>query len=149
LCLSEVWTNQWLEIFLHCQSKCYLFLHLFQVNDYVKNYIGDGKGPKNFAKDYVERRSKWRNALKSKKKFEDDLLTPAAAINPNNDDEVRNSIFFQFNGFFVRFCCLLLFSRQKSCSAAEKYIFSGNRSVQLLKVCICRMMYIYFCRGLR
>jgi len=60
----------------------------YEVNDYVKNYIGDGKGPKNFAKDYVERRSKWRNALKSKKKFEDDLLTPAAAINPNNDDEV-------------------------------------------------------------
>merc|ERR1712083_762332 len=60
----------------------------YEVNDYVKNYIGDGKGPKNFAKDYVERRSKWRNALKSKKKFEDDLLTPAAAINPNIDDEV-------------------------------------------------------------
>ena len=60
----------------------------FQVNDYVKNYIGDGKGPKNFAKEYVERRSKWRNALKSKKRFEDDLLTPAAAINPNIDDEV-------------------------------------------------------------
>jgi len=43
---------------------------------------------KNFAKEYVERRSKYRNALKSKKRFEDDLLTPAAAINPNNDDEV-------------------------------------------------------------
>ena len=103
------------------------FLHLFQVNDYVKNYIGDGKGPKNFAKDYVERRSKWRNALKSKKKFEDDLLTPAAAINPNNDDEVRNSI-FQFNGFFVRFRCP--FFRQKSCSAAELRILSRNRNVQ-------------------
>ena len=124
---SEVWTTQWLEIFLHCQSKCYLFLHLFQVNDYVKNYIGDGKGPKNFAKDYVERRSKWRNALKSKKKFEDDLLTPAAAINPNNDDEVRNSI-FQFNCFFVRFRCP--FFRQKSCSAAELRILSRNRNVQ-------------------
>merc|ERR1712004_83020 len=60
----------------------------YEVNDYVKNYIGDGKGPKNFAKEYVERRSKWRNALKSKKRFEDDLLTPAAAINPNIDDEV-------------------------------------------------------------
>merc|ERR1711874_884392 len=60
----------------------------YEVNDYVKNYIGDGKGPKNFVKEYVERRSKWRNALKSKKRFEDDLLTPAAAINPNIDDEV-------------------------------------------------------------
>merc|ERR1712039_676537 len=60
----------------------------YEVNDYVKSYIGDGKGPKNFAKEYVERRSKWRNALKSRKRFEDDLLTPAAAINPNIDDEV-------------------------------------------------------------
>ena len=82
-----------LEFSWQRKTKYYIFLHLFQVNDYVKNYIGDGKGPKNFAKDYVERRSKWRNALKSKKKFEDDLLTPAAAINPNNDDEVCNSIF--------------------------------------------------------
>ena len=57
------------------------------MNDYVKNYIGDGKGPKNFAKEYVERRSKYRNAMKSVKKFEDDLLTPAAAINPNEPDE--------------------------------------------------------------
>ena len=104
------------------------FLYSFQVNDYVKNYIGDGKGPKNFAKDYVERRSKWRNALKSKKKFEDDLLTPAAAINPNNDDEVRNSI-FQFNGFFVRF-----FSRQNSCSAAELRIFSGKSQCSVTKL---------------
>merc|ERR1711997_800149 len=59
----------------------------YEVNDYVKSYIGDGKGPKNFSKEYVERRSKWRNALKSKKRFEDDLLTPAAAINPNIEDE--------------------------------------------------------------
>ena len=59
-----------------------------QVNDYVKNYIGDGKGPKNFAKEYIERRSKWRNSLKSRPHFEDDLLTPAAAINPNEPEEV-------------------------------------------------------------
>merc|ERR1712223_1065803 len=59
----------------------------YEVNDYVKNYIGDGKGPKNFAKEYVERRSKYRNSLKSVKKSEDDLLTPAAAINPNEPDE--------------------------------------------------------------
>merc|ERR1712020_400672 len=59
----------------------------YEVNDYVKNYIGDGKGPKSFAKEYVERRSKYRNSLKSVKNFEDDLLTPAAAINPNEPDE--------------------------------------------------------------
>ena len=64
----------------------------YEVNDYVKNYFGDGKGPKNFAKEYLERRSKWRNSQKAIRKHEDDLLTPAAAINPNDpNDEVANS----------------------------------------------------------
>jgi PERQ amino acid-rich with GYF domain-containing protein len=71
-----------------CRFKYQTLFRLhFQVNDYVKNYIGDGKGPKNFAKEYVERRSKWKNALKSSNNFEDELLTPAAAINPNEPDE--------------------------------------------------------------
>ena len=57
------------------------------MNDYVKNYIGDGKGPKNFAKEYIERRSKWKNSLKSVRNNEDELLKPAAAINPNEPEE--------------------------------------------------------------
>lgn len=54
----------------------------------MKNYIGDGKGPKNFAKEYVERRSRWKNSIKAARKVEDDLLMPAVAINPNEPDEV-------------------------------------------------------------
>ena len=61
---------------------------MFQVNDYVKNYIGEGKGPKNFAKEYLERRSKYKNSLKcATLNVEDDLLTPAQAINPNRESE--------------------------------------------------------------
>ena len=61
---------------------------VFQVNDYVKNYIGEGKGPKNFAKEYLERRSKYKNSLKgNNQNFEDELLTPAQAINPNRESE--------------------------------------------------------------
>ncbi len=57
------------------------------MSDYVKNYIGESKSAKNFAKEYMERRSKHRNALKSsQRRQEDDLLTPAQAINPNSND---------------------------------------------------------------
>jgi hypothetical protein len=56
------------------------------VSDYVKNYIGEGKAHKNFAKEYLERRSALKNSLKARKTFDDDLLTPAAAVNPNDPD---------------------------------------------------------------
>ena len=67
-----------------------------QVNDYVKSYIGEGKGPKNFAKEYMERRSRWKNSLKSAPTPEDDLLTPAQAINPQTDEFGFQSV--QANG---------------------------------------------------
>ena len=57
------------------------------MNDYVKSYVGEGKGPKNFAKEYMERRSRWKNSMKSAQLPEDDLLTPAQAINPNAPDD--------------------------------------------------------------
>ena len=56
---------------------------MLQVTDYVKSYIGEGKSAKNFAKEYLERRSRYRNAAKQRTQHEDDLLTPAAAVNPN------------------------------------------------------------------
>ena len=59
----------------------------------MKNYIGEGKSAKNFAKEYLERRSKYRNAIKQKHRRnpEDDLLSPAQAINPNDSDEFMAS----------------------------------------------------------
>ena len=53
------------------------------MTDYVKSYIGESKSAKNFAKEYPERRSRYRNAAKQRRQYEDDLLTPAAAVNPN------------------------------------------------------------------
>ena len=54
----------------------------------MKEYIGEGKSAKHFAKEYVERRSRYKNALKqSGNRVGDDLLTPAAAINPSDDFE--------------------------------------------------------------
>ena len=57
-----------------------------QVQEYVRSYIGETKAHKNFAREYLERRSAWKNSMKAKRNFEDDLLTPAAAINPNEPD---------------------------------------------------------------
>ncbi len=59
---------------------------IFQVQDIVRSYIGEAKAHKIFAKEYLERRSAWKNSQKPRKNFDDDLLTPAAAINPNEPD---------------------------------------------------------------
>merc|ERR1740128_1221315 len=36
----------------------------FEVHDYVKSYIGDGKAEKKFASEYLEKRSRWKNSKK-------------------------------------------------------------------------------------
>lgn len=58
----------------------------YEVHDYVKTYVGDGKPQKKFAMEYLERRSRWKNALKSGGKYEDDLTTPAMALSPGDGD---------------------------------------------------------------
>ena len=58
------------------------------MNDYVKSYVGEGKAAKQFAKEYLERRSAHKNASSSgrRARHEDDLLTPAQAVNPDQED---------------------------------------------------------------
>jgi len=58
----------------------------YEVHDYVKSYIGEGKAEKKFATQYLERRSKWKNAKRSGKKHDDDLTTPAVALSPSDGD---------------------------------------------------------------
>lgn len=53
----------------------------YEVHDYIRSYLGDSKEVKEFAKQYLERRSKARNAQKERT-VEDDILAPAPAINP-------------------------------------------------------------------
>ena len=103
---------------------------LNQVNDYVKNYIGEGKGPKNFAKEYLERRSKYKNSLKvNNQNFEDELLTPAQAINPNREPETNDGWINDdtpHNVTILPLCCRTLFvslsgkaKDNQSCHAGE------------------------------
>jgi len=58
----------------------------YEVHDYVRSYIGEGKAEKKFATQYLERRSKWKNAKRSGKKHDDDLTTPAVALSPSDGD---------------------------------------------------------------
>jgi len=58
----------------------------FEVHDYVKSYVGEGKAQKKFATDYLERRSRWKNSLKGGAKYEDDLTTPANALTPGEGE---------------------------------------------------------------
>merc|ERR1719225_1949730 len=58
----------------------------YEVHDYIKSYVGEGKPQKKFATDYLERRSRWKSSLKSGVKYEDDLTTPATALSPGDGE---------------------------------------------------------------
>lgn len=60
----------------------------YEVHDYIRSYLGDSKEVKEFAKQYLERRSKARNAQKEKHD-EDNILAPAPAINPVSNLEFQ------------------------------------------------------------
>lgn len=57
----------------------------YEVHDYIRSYLGDSKEVKEFAKQYLERRSKARNAQKERE-VEDDILAPAPAVNPTSSE---------------------------------------------------------------
>lgn len=57
----------------------------YEVHDYIRSYLGDSKEVKEFAKQYLERRSKARNAQKERE-VEDDILAPAPAVNPTSTE---------------------------------------------------------------
>ena len=52
----------------------------------MKSYVGEGKAQKKFATDYLERRSRWKNAQKAGVRYEDDLTTPATALTPGDGE---------------------------------------------------------------
>lgn len=58
----------------------------YEVHDYVKSYVGDGKPEKKFAVEYLEKRSQWKNAKRRGSKYEDDLTTPAHALSPSEGE---------------------------------------------------------------
>lgn len=100
----EAWVGQSLEKFqsvdkLNAEFDVATFMAFlseiespYEVQEYVRSYIGETKAHRLFAKEYLERRSAWKNSQKARKNFDDDLLTPAAAINPNDPDFVDGPI---------------------------------------------------------
>jgi PERQ amino acid-rich with GYF domain-containing protein len=59
----------------------------YDVGDYVRSYLGDGKEAKEFSREFLERRSRWKNACKTGGgSIEDNLCRPASAVNPNSND---------------------------------------------------------------
>lgn len=53
----------------------------YEVKDYVRQYLGEGEGASDFARQFLERRSKWRSERRSKP-VADDMCAPAPAVNP-------------------------------------------------------------------
>lgn len=66
----------------------------YDVEDYVKLYLGDGKEAQDFAKQFVERRSRWRSSKKANS-TEDDLSTPAFGLTSQTEYQPAVSQEFQ------------------------------------------------------
>ncbi|XP_015430986.1 PREDICTED: PERQ amino acid-rich with GYF domain-containing protein 2 isoform X2 [Dufourea novaeangliae] len=60
----------------------------YEVKEYVRDYLGDNKQSSEFAKQFLEKRSKWRSAQRPQAQA-DDLCKPAPAVNPNAPAEFQ------------------------------------------------------------
>ncbi|XP_015586467.1 GRB10-interacting GYF protein 2 isoform X1 [Cephus cinctus] len=60
----------------------------YEVKEYIRLYLGDSKQCTDFAKQFLEKRSKWRSAQRPQAQA-DDLCKPAPAINPNTSTEFQ------------------------------------------------------------
>lgn len=60
----------------------------YEVKEYVRVYLGDTKQSTEFAKQFLEKRSKWRSAQRPQAQA-DDLCKPAPAVNPNAPAEFQ------------------------------------------------------------
>ncbi|XP_066603534.1 GRB10-interacting GYF protein 2 isoform X2 [Prorops nasuta] len=57
----------------------------YEVKEYVRDYLGENKQSNEFAKQFLEKRSKWRSAQRPQEQT-DDLCKPAPAVNPNTTE---------------------------------------------------------------
>ncbi|KAL0130744.1 hypothetical protein PUN28_002396 [Cardiocondyla obscurior] len=60
----------------------------YEVKEYVRVYVGDTKQSMEFAKQFLEKRSKLRSAQRPQAQA-DDLCKPAPAVNPNASTEFQ------------------------------------------------------------
>lgn len=60
----------------------------YEVKEYVRLYLGDDRCCMDFARQFLEKRSKWRSAQRPQAQA-DDLCKPAPAVNPNTSAEFQ------------------------------------------------------------
>jgi len=86
----------------------------FEVQDYVRSYLGEGKEAKEFAKQFLEQRSKWRQSQRNVQQYEEDnMCIPAKAVNPgqvSDFHEVKVRCWYLLQWFLIINYCILLFS---------------------------------------
>ncbi|XP_052854923.1 GIGYF family protein Gyf isoform X1 [Drosophila gunungcola] len=58
----------------------------YEVKDYVRIYLGEGKESLDFAKQFLERRSKYKSLQRAQNAHNDDMCKPAPAITPSAND---------------------------------------------------------------
>lgn len=63
-------------------------------------YLGDGRQCGEFAKQFLEKRSKWRSAQRPQVQA-DDLCKPAPAVNPNACTEFQEVKVNCFNRYII------------------------------------------------
>ncbi|XP_065370812.1 GIGYF family protein Gyf [Calliphora vicina] len=62
----------------------------YEVKDYIRMYLGESKEYIDFAKQFLERRSKYKNLQRAQNAHDDDLCKPALAITPSVNDNSDN-----------------------------------------------------------
>ncbi|BFG06682.1 GIGYF family protein8 [Drosophila madeirensis] len=62
----------------------------YEVKDYVRIYLGEGKDSSDFAKQFLERRSKYKSLQRAQNAHNDDMCQPAPAITPSGNDNTES-----------------------------------------------------------
>ncbi|KAM7341295.1 GIGYF family protein Gyf isoform 2-T3 [Cochliomyia hominivorax] len=62
----------------------------YEVKDYIRMYLGESKEYIDFAKQFLERRSKYKSLQRAQNAHDDDLCKPALAITPSVNDNSEN-----------------------------------------------------------
>lgn len=67
------------------------------------SFLGDSKESNEFAKQFLEKRSKFKNIQRARQAHNDDLCQPAPAVNPGATDftEVKVSLIFIYELIFI------------------------------------------------
>ncbi|XP_053969044.1 GIGYF family protein Gyf isoform X1 [Anastrepha ludens] len=62
----------------------------YEVKDYIRMYLGENKESVDFGKQFLERRSKYKNLQRAQNAHNDDMCKPAPAITPSGNDNSDN-----------------------------------------------------------